>query len=518
MSILAPTLVDPPRGPDGKPQGPPPITAKLAWGLLATILGSFISNLATRLTAFSVADLRGGVGYGPDEASWVSAAYNIAEIAVVPMTPWLASVISPRRALVLFATLLTVAGALCPWAAAQGFTWVVGMRFVQGLGGGALIPLLLTILLRFLPLHQRVYGFAIYALVTASTPLISESLAGVLTDVYGWQSIFYAGAALGPIVIVLAWYGLPVEPVKTELFGQTDYAGMLLLAACTSVLTAALLQGQRLDWFSSAFIDTLFIVAAILFAVFLAVELTAEKPLIDLSLLGRRNFAGGLTMIFVFSFATLMTSSVLPSFGMEVRGFRELQVGQILIWAALAQVVVVAVAPLLVHHLEARILLGLGLLVATLGARLATYVDSDWVLSDILPSHLLQACGQPLIMLPLILVSTGTLQPEDAVAGGTLFNVVRTLAGTIGGAVVQAILVVRERVHGNTIAEHLAAGAPATLQAQAMGNVAARVTRQATTMAAADAYGWIGVVTLSAMLLVMVLHESKLARPPEPAL
>ncbi len=517
MSLLGPTLLDPPRGDDGKPQGPPPITWKLGCGLLAAVLGSFISNLDTRLTTFSLADLRGGIGYGQDEASWVTVAYDIGEIAVVPMTPWLASIISPRLALTLFATLLTVAGALVPAAGDLGFTWVVGARFVQGLGGGALIPLLLTILLRFLPLHQRVYGFAIYAMLTASTPLISESLAGVLTDIYSWKAVFYVGAALGPAVIVLALYGLPVEPAKPEMFATTDYAGMFLLAASTSLVTTALLQGQRLDWFSSDLIDVLFTLGGLLFAGFLAVELMIEKPLIDLSLLLRRNFSGGLITIVAFSFSTLMTSSVLPSFGMEVRGFRELQVGQILIWAALAQVVVCCLGPALVHRFEARVLLGFGLCIATIGARLATFIDSDWVLSDILPSHLLQACGQPLIMLPLLLISTGTLQPKDAIAGSTVFNVVRTLAGTLGGAVIGAILTVRERVHSNTIADHLVAGAPSTVHAQSLGSIAAEATRQATVMASADAYGWIGMATLSIMLLAVFLHESKLTRAPERA-
>ena len=513
MSLLGPTLVDP-RGPDGKPQGPPPVTRLLALGLAAAVLGSLVSNLDTRLTAFAVADLRGGIGYGQDEASWVTTAYNIGEIAVVPATPWLAGVISPRRALTLFATLLTVAGGLCPWAATQGFTWLVGMRLVQGLGGGALIPLLLTILLRFLPFHQRVYGFAVYAMLTASTPLLSELLAGLLTDLYGWQTIFYVGAAIGPVVIVLALIGLPKEPVHAEMFGQADYAGMLLLALWSSLLTVGLLQGQRLNWFTSPFICAMFALGGAAFVAFVAVELTVGKPLIDLSLLGRRNFTGGLTAIVAFSFSTLMTSNVLPSFGMEVRGFRELQVGQILIWAAAAQIAVCALGPSLVRRFEARVLLGFGLFIATIGERLATFIDSDWVLSDILPSHLLQACGQPLIMLPLLLVSTGTLQPQDAVSGATLFNVVRTLAGTLGGAVIGGILAVRERVHGNMIADHLVAGAPATLSAQSAGSLAANVTAQATTMAAADAYGWIGVVTLSTMVLVLFLHESKLARAP----
>jgi DHA2 family multidrug resistance protein len=172
------------------------------------------------------------------------------------------------------------------------------------------------------------------------------------------------------------------------------------------------------------------------------------------------------------------------------------------------------VTPFLLRVLEARIVLALGLLTVAIGARVATYADSDWVRADILPSHILQACGQPLIIVPLVVISTSTLQPADVLSGATLFNVVRTLAGSIGGAVVGGILAVRERVHSNTIVDHLVVGAPATLQAHSIGALAAAVRRQATTMAVADAFGWIGVIMLASMLIAIVLNETKLFRAP----
>ena len=514
MSLLGPLFQDPPRGPDGRPQGPPPVTARLMLGLLGAVLGSFVSNLDTRLTTFSLADLRGGTGLGVDEAAWVSAAYNIAEIAVVPLTPWLASVISQRRAVAISVILLTVAGALVPLAAQQSYELLVAMRFIQGLGGGALIPLLLGILLRHTPLHQRIYGFTLYALVTASTPLISESVAGIITDIVHWQAIFYIGGVIGPIVLGLVLFGLPNDPYRLQAFREADYTGMFLMALAASLLTAALDEGQRLDWFSSAFIVSLFAAAAVALALFIAVELSQKAPLINLRLLERRNFAGGLTTIFAFSFATLTTSAILPQYGMQVRGFRELQVGNILIWAGLAQLLICAVAPFLLRVLEARIVLAIGLFTVAMGAYASAYIDSDWVSPNILPSSIVQACGQPLIMVPLIVISTSTLQMSDALPGATLFNVVRTLAGTVGGAVVGGITTVRERVHSNAIVDHLGVGTHAVAQAGSLASLAASVRRQATTMAVADAYGWVGLIMLAGIALAFVLHETKLFRAP----
>ncbi len=514
---LAPEPAQPPKGPDGKPQpGPPPITRMLAIGMAGAALGSIISNLDTRLTAFSLADLRGGTGYGVDEASWVSQAYNIAEVVVVPITPWLAAIISPRRAIASAAALLTLAGAFVPIAVPH-YPVLVALRFLQGLGGGALIPLLLLTVLRFTPAHQRVFGLAAYGFITAVTPLLAESLAGLLVEGIGWQSVFYTGLAIGPFVVLLVLIGLPYETLKPEPFPKTDYGGMVLLAIFAGTLTAALGQGQRLDWFDSPLIDSLFASSVFSLLAFLVLELSLDNPLINLGLLKRRNFTGGLLMVFAFGFASLFTSSILPMFGQEVRGYREPQVGDILIWGALAQFFTVLIIPFAIRALDVRILLAIGLFAAALAGRLATFIDSDWIITDVLLSLLIASVSQVVILVPTTVVSTSVLKPEDALSGGTIFNVVRNLAVTTGGAVMGGVLTVRERVHSFYITSHLVTGAPATVSresAEGLSALAAAVRAQATTQATADAFGWGGIAALIAFAVVLVLRPTPIPYPP----
>ena len=513
---LSPEPMPPPKGQDGKPQpGPPAITGRLALGMLGAILGSLASNLDTRLTTFSLADLRGGVGIGVDEASWVSTAYNIAEVAVVPLTPWLAAIISPRRGIAAAAALLTLAGAFVPSEAAN-YPVLVALRFLQGMGGGALIPLLLLTVLRFTPAHQRVFGLAVYGFVTAVTPLLAESLAGILTDLINWQSVFYIAIPLGPVVVLMVMIGLPEEPIKPEPFAKTDYAGMGLLSAFAGTLVAGLAQGQRLDWFDSPLIDSLFASAACLLIAFVVLELSLEHPLINLKLLLRRNFTGGLSMILAFAFASLFTGNILPMFGLQVSGYRELQVGEILIWGALVQVVVCIGLPFLLRVLEARVVLAIGLFLAALASRLATFIDSDWVAVDVMLALLISSAAQVIILVPTTVVSTSVLQPQDALSGGTIFNVVRNIATGLGGAVVGGILTVRERVHSFYITNHLAAGAPLTLSRETggLGALSTAVRAQAVTQATADAFGWVGVAAMIAFGVVLLLNPTPIPFPP----
>ena len=517
LGVLVPRPPDPPQpGPDGKmPAGPPPLTRQVAIGLAGAVLASLLSNVNTRVDTFSVADLRGAFGFNTDEGSWVTAAYNVAQIAIVPVTPWLASIVSPRRAIAAAVALQTLASVAAP--VAPTYATLIVLRFLQGAGGGALIPLLLTTVLGLLPLYQRVWGFAVYALVTTATPLFAESLSGVLTEYVGWQAIFWGNLLPGAMVMFMVLVGLPLVPAKPETFARADYLSMFAAVLFVSTITAALGEGQRLDWFDSGLITGLFVAAAVSLAVFVWHAFSAARPLIDLRLMARTNFTCGILTVVVFAFATLGTSYILPQFGAQIAGFRELQIGNILGVLAISHLVLCPLAAAMLRILDARLVLTIGIVLASLGARMATWVTADWVRGDFLAPLAVQAFAAPFIMVPLLIISTSTLQMADAVAGGTLFNIIRTLAGSIGTAVMGAIITVRERVHSNTISDHIVVGGMATMQRQGAAGpagLARAVTRQAYVMAYADAYGWLAVIIACGLLIVMVMRETRVAYPP----
>ena len=159
------------RGPDGRPSPPPgapPLTGRLMFSLFGAVVAGVMSLLNTRLTTFGVADLRGGVGLDVDLGSWVSTAFAVGSIAIVPATPWLTDVFSPRRAFVASILLTTVSAAAL--GTVPTYPFIVLLRFLRGLGAGALLPLLLGAVLRFTPLQQRVWGIGIYACITTLSP------------------------------------------------------------------------------------------------------------------------------------------------------------------------------------------------------------------------------------------------------------------------------------------------------------------------------------------------------------
>ena len=433
-----------------------PLGLTMMLGIAGVVLAAMLSSLDQRLASSAVADLLGGLGLGQDEGSWVNTAYTIGDIAVVPMTPWLAQIISPRRLAAAELIMVVVAAAACPLAA--DYHGLIALRFLQGFGEGGLVPLMLLTLLQSAPPRHRPEAFAVYAVVSTGVPLVAESLAGVATDLLTWQSLFWFSATLGPLALFLVLAFLPVQPPKWEKFVHVDYFGMACLVAFCCLLATGLTQGQRLDWFDDRFIVAMFVGAAMALAGFAVSESLTEHKLLDLSLFRRANFSIGLCLVAVFNIGLLGATYVEPQTQMLIRALKPIQIGALFLLLAVPQLIIAPLAAVLMRFLDARLLVGCGFAMGALGAYLCTYITSDWAGTDFLWPLLLQACGWPLAFTPLVFLTTSVLKPEDALSGGTMFNIVRTLAISAGPAIVGAVITVRERVHSDYLVQHLVMG------------------------------------------------------------
>ena len=505
LGLLSPRVV-----PEEKPES---LAFSLMLGIAGVVLAAMLASLDQRLATAASADLLGGLGLGQDEGSWVATAYAVGNIAVVPMTPWLGQLISPRRLAAAEIVLFIGAGTAVPVAA--NYHALIALRFLQGFGEGGLVPLMLLTLLRFTPPRHRPEGFAVYAVVSTLMPLVADGAAGVATDLFTWQSLFWFSSVLGPVALLLVLAFLPVEKPKWEKFLEADYFGLGCLIAFCCMLVAGLSQGQRLDWFDDRLIVALFAGAGVALLGFLVSEWTTQTPLLDLSLFRRGNFTIGLLLVVVFNIGLLGATYIEPQSQMLIRSLKPLQIGQFLLLLAAPQLVMAPAAAVLMRFVDARLLVATGLGMGALGAYLCTYVTSAWAGTDFLTPLLLQACGWPLAFTPLVFLTTAVLTPEDALTGGTIFNIVRTLAISAGPAIVNAVITVRERVHSDYLVAHLVVGTPAVdarLTAFGTAALVAATRAQAYVLSFADAFGWISVLLCVGVGLVLFQSEAPVTR------
>ncbi len=499
-------------------------------GVGAVLIGAFISTLNARLTTVGLADIRGALGLGFDEGSWVSTVFFAAQMVVTPAAAWMSAVLGTRRVLVWTGAVFAGASLWPPFA--HDYNLLITLQLIRGLAVGAFIPAALGFILRSLAPQWWIWGIAAYAFRFVFSQNVGGAIEGWYSDMGRWEWIFWQNAALTPVMILLAAVALPRRPVDRELLRRTDWAGIIYAGVGFGLIYAGLDQGNRLDWLNSGVVTGLLLAGGLLVVAFLVHEARAEYPLISLRVLVQPNVAVPALLISIYGFGTTATSFVLPDYLTRVQGLRALQIGEVLYWIALPQLILVPLVVLLLKRVDARLLLVFGFSMIAVGSWLDTGLTHDWVTADFMVSQLIEAVGLAFGITALITFGVANITPPQAAAIAATIQIARLLGNEIGGAVIQTFVRVREQIYSNLIGLHVVAGVPATehaasqlaipftgrttgigdAAAQGTGLLANLVRREAYVLAYIDAFWLIAWVSLLGVLLILLLQQP----PPNP--
>jgi MFS transporter, DHA2 family, multidrug resistance protein len=419
--------------------------------VLACMIGAFMAILNIQITNASLLDIEGGIGTGVDNGAWISTAYLIGEIVVIPLTDYLSKVFSFRRYLLVNAVLFPLFSIACAFTHDLGS--MIVMRGLQGFAGGILIPMAFTIVLTKLPKAQQPVGLALFALAVTFAPAIGPTIGGYLTENYGWQTIFFINAVPSAIMVAALALTLEKQPMRLGLLKEGDWAGIVTMAVGLSAFQTVLEEGEKDDWFSSPLIFRLAIVAAVFLGAFIWIELTVKKPLVSLRLLARRNFGIGVIANVLVGFALFGTVYILPQYLGQVQRYNAEQIGTVLAWTGLPQLLLIPLVPMLMKRFDARYIafLGIGLFAAScfMNMNLSLDISGD----QFLIPNIVRAIGQALIITPVSAITTGGIAPSEAGAASGLSNMLRNLGGAVGTATLATILTKREQFHSNIIGQ-----------------------------------------------------------------
>jgi DHA2 family multidrug resistance protein len=427
----------------------PTVSAKTWIAVTGATLGAFMAVLNIQIVNASLADIQGAIGAGIDDGGWISTSYLIAEIVVIPLSGWLAQVFSIRLYLLTNAILFLLLSAAC--ALAQDLPQMIALRAVQGFTGGVLIPMAFTLIITLLPRARQPVGLALFALSATFAPAIGPTIGGYLTENFGWQYIFYVNLLPGAIMVGMLWYALEPKPMKLSLLREGDWAGIIAMAIGLSALQTVLEEGNKDDWFGSPFIVRLSVIAAVALAVFLVIELTVNKPLLNLRLLVRRNFGFGILANFLLGVALYGSVFILPQYLSRIQGYNSEQIGMVLAWTGLPQLVLIPLVPRLMQRFDARIIIGIGFVLFAGSNFMNIDMTNDYASDQLLWPNIVRAIGQALVMAPLSAVATAGIEPENAGSASGLFNMMRNLGGAVGIALLQTVLTKREQYHSNVL-------------------------------------------------------------------
>ena len=430
-------------------------------GIFGVLLGSIMGTLGSRATSFGLADLRGGLHAGFDEGAWITTSYGIGQMLVGVASPYLGAVFGVRRVLLLGIILFFMTSLLAPLTSSlPAFLAMLGLA---GIGSGTFIPLTISFVIRSLPARLVVYGLAVYAMNSELSQNVAASLEGWYADHLSWHWIYWQYCLALPLMFAAIWFGVPRERVNMDLLRSLDWFGLTYAGIGFAMLYAGLDQGNRLDWRGSGLIVGLLAGGGILAVAFVARELTTPQPFLNLRMLLRGNLLLLMLALAGFRFIILSTAYIIPTYLQAVQNFRELQVGQVLLWIALPQLVIAFPLAALLRRVDGRLVLAAGTTLIGVACLLAGELTSEWATNDFLPSQILQAVGQSFALTALIILIVRSIVPSEALTIGCLLQISRLFGGEIGTAFMQTLIRVREQVHSNLIGLHVVDGAGFTV-------------------------------------------------------
>ncbi len=426
--------------------------------VIGSSIGAFMAVLDIQITASSLRDIQGGLGASVDEGSWISTSYLIAEIITIPLTGWLSRVFSPRLYIVVNAILFVLFSILC--GTAHDLTTMIVCRAAQGFTGGILIPMCFSTILEMLPPSKQPIGLAIFSISATFAPSIGPAIGGYITDTFSWPYIFYLNLIPGAILIAMLMYSLPKSKMQLDVLKKHDLAGIITMVAGLSSLIFVLEEGQRKDWLGSEEIRLASVIAAISLTLFTIRELLAKYPLVNLKLLIRRNFGFGTFANITLGLALYGSVYLLPLYLAIVHGYSASQIGQVLMWSGLPQLLITPLVPILMKKIDPRMLIAYGLVMFAISCGLNGFMSHDYAGEQLIFAMVVRALGLPFIITPLSAMATAGLEKEQTGSASALFNMMRNLGGSIGTALAATLVTQREQFHSARLMERISESDP----------------------------------------------------------
>ena len=480
-------------------------------GLLGVLIAALTVEFNDGVVSTALADVRGGLGISSDAGTWLTSLFSSGQVFGMAIATFWAVTVSIRRWLLFAIALTCVSTVTVPFTSNVGLLFV--LRFLEGLGSGFIIPLLLTVALQVLPPAIRLYGLAPYALTATFGPNISTALAALWTYGVGWEFVFYQDLPLCTLAGLLVWYGVKQDLPDYTRIRQFDWRGALLVAIGFGSLTTMLEQGNRLDWFNSTLICVLALLSAVALPLLVWNDLYAKVPLYRFSLLKRRNYTFALITLFTFLLLNLSAGTIPLRYLTEVSGFRPEQTYIVTLLIALPQFLLLpAIAALLdFEWVDARWVLFAGLC-CVIGACVGnSLLTSVWDAKSFFISQGLQAVGAPLVVMPLLMIAVNTIKdPSEGPFASTLVNTMRAVAEPVGVWMVELIQHWRGSLHYNRIVDQSGLGSFSAVEQHSPAAVRAfheAVEAQAAVLTLSDTFVIIGVIAVVLVGVLAVLPE-----------
>jgi len=502
---------------------------------LVVAFAAFMEVLDTTIVNVALPHVAGGLGVSVDEASWVVTTYLIANAAALVASPFFGRWLGRKTFFITCLALFTAASVAC------GFAWNIETlllsRILQGLGGGGMVPVSQSILAETFPPENRGQGFAMFGVAVVVAPVIGPILGGWLTENWSWHWCFLINGPVGLIAIALIASTLrqsaaAVAEARRRLRqeGGFDLVGFLLVATFLGSLEIMLDRGLIDDWFDSSFIVTVAIICCLAFALMVPWELSRRSPMIDLRMVGTRQFGSCFIIMLAAGGTLLATTQFLPLLVQNEFGYTAVWAGLILTPGGLVAMGMMFVVGYLSGRIQPKYLIAIGTLIVAFSMHILTAVYGDLDFWFFAISRMVLSVGLPLVFLPIITASYEGIAPDKTDQASALINSARNTGGSIGISLTANIVAHREQFHHSRLVENVVpsnisfqdtvqqvmsyfigrGSSPQEAQGQVIAWIGDQVQTQATFLAYVDAFWVLMLMSLAVIPLALMLRNTPL--------
>ena len=497
------------------------------WVLTGIIsIATFMTVLDTTIVNVSLPHIAGTLGTSVRQSTWVLTAFLISTAIVIPISGWLSDVIGRKRYYMISVGIFTAASVAC--ALAPNIEVLVFFRIIQGIGGGGLAPSEQSMLADSFPPEKRGMAFAAYAVVVVVGPILGPVVGGYITDAFSWHWIFLVNLPFGALSVFLVGLFV-VEPEVLEKERRerlrkglsVDLVGLALVALGLGSLTYVLAEGQADNWFASKAILIGAIMAVTSLTALVWWELRHPDPIVPLRLLGNRQFAIVVTIMFLIGVILFGTTQIIPQMYQEIFHYTAFEAGLALTLGGVGIIMVMPIAGRLAGNVDPRLMLIPGFLALAFGLHHFTTLTTQVTFWDLSFARLLQTFALPFVFVTVNTIAYLDIPADKSNDASALLNVFRSIGGSVGISFSQTILARNGQTHQSQLTEHLnplnpnftdlleRARAAGLSEDGTLGLLYSEVVRQAQFLAYLDVYGTVTYGILFVIPLCLLLHGAK---------
>lgn len=420
---------------------------------VAVMLSTFMEVLDTTVVNVSLPHIAGSLSATVEESTWALTSYLVANAIILPLTGWLANYFGRKRLLLMSTVGFTIASFLCGLAPSLPF--LIVFRIVQGACGGGLQPLSQAVLLEAFPPQQRGKAMGFWGLGIVVAPMLGPVLGGWLTDSYSWRWVFYINIPIGIVSVIMTRLFIFDPPYIKRSSSRIDTWGIGLLAVGVGALQIVLDKGQQEDWFNSKWIVSITIVCLVSLAAFLVREFKVKAPVVNLRVLKDRSYATGVFLMTVLGFVLYGSLVLLPIFLQTLLGYPALQAGIAMAPRGFGSFLAMPVIGILVARADARKLLTVGLIAASLTLYWLSRLNLNAGYWNVAWPQFIQGISLGLLFVPLTTATMASVPVQEMGNATSIFNLMRNIGGSMGIAAVTTILARRQQMHTARLTEFI---------------------------------------------------------------